>query len=474
MHPFRLFVLSSCLSILAACGEHQGGATAGRLEKNPVFENKGSHLPLIQTLTLQSLVPRKIQLPVGVNLIDEGWPQGLRYDAENHIISWLPQQNQAGAYELKLSQEQRDGVLVLEVEAQPEETLRLGPPRSYRDGDVGYIYVHGMSMTNYCATDEKGWKAWRAAADIVSPDENTRSAVCYDGRGRVDQQAAAVAQQIIDAPCGAFNRCIMIAHSMGGLMIEYILLHADESSHPDAAERELFRRVREKILFVVELGSASGGAEVANVVKYPERYPKLKHLMGSIGKLVPSRDAIDVLALDFATQIGAPLNGNPQVPVFMVPGYSRKNLLSKTQKTIRADGPFNGRLELAALDRSMALNSRSDGVVTFRSACGIASDDETAGPGYKASLNEQFEYCFLSPKKPQHHVWFSMDLNHYAIASPFSLCQSEPSSCQVHTLDTDDQIIKRTDLQGMDSMQVMRYFLANATDAEPSETAISM
>lgn len=361
----------------------------------------------------------------------------------------------------------------LKVEAQSEDVLHLGPPRSYRDGDVGYIYIHGMSMINHCTKDEKAWSVWRGTADIVSPDEKTRSAVCYDGRDRVDQQAAAVAQQMINAPCGRFNRCILIAHSMGGLMIEYILLHADESSHPNPTERELFRRVREKTLFVVELGSASGGAEVANVVKYPEQYPKLKHLMGKIGKLVPSREAVNVLALDFATQIGAPLQGDPQVPVFMVPGYSRKNLLSRTYQ-YNSDNAFNGNLELAALDRSMGLNARSDGLVSFRSACGIASADETDGPGYKASLNAQLDYCFFSPKKPQHYVWFSMDLNHYAISSPFPKCKNEPTSCQAHTLDVNGQIIERADFQGMDSVNVIRYFLANATHAEPIESVIAM
>ncbi len=460
MLPLRLFIiLSSSLYILTACGEKATSELTPRDQKTLYGEPSQPHI------IIKSLVPQQIQLPQNATILTETLPRGCQYEPSTHSLLWLPHQNQVGSHSFRVrTQDQQDLTFTIQVEAHPEETLRLGPPSKYKDSDVGYVYIHGMAMEDYCTNENKGWSVWKWTADVLSPDVDNRAAVCYDGRGRIDFQAAAVARQILDAPCGIFEKCIVVTHSMGGLMMEYILLHAREGSKVTAWERELFRQVQEKTLFVLEFASASGGAELANVVKYPERYPKLKHLIGRIGKLVPSQDAIDVLALDFATQEGAPLNEDPGVPIFMVPGYSRV-ILAREHGEGNMKDAFNGRLDLAALDRSMTLNSRSDGVVTFRSSCGIASDDEKDGPGYQAPLDQQFSYCFFAPKKPRHYVWFTMNLNHFLIYSPFSQCKENPSACQTHSLDAQGSIVERDDLRGMDGITAIRHMLALAPDA---------
>lgn len=462
MQQWRSFViLSSSLYIFLACADSvPPERTPTAHWKDSFYSASVSHQPILQTFTLKSLVPQYVQLPPDVTLVHTNLPRGSMYDASTHSLRWLPHQTQVGKHLLKVRQQEQDTVVVLDVDAHAEEVLNLGPPGQYKDSDVGYVYIHGMSMKNYCTDDDKGWNVWKWTADILSPDTNNRAAVCYDGRGRIDHQAADVARQIIDSPCGVFNKCIVVTHSMGGLMIEYILLHAKEGSKVTVWERELFRQAQEKTLFVLELGSASGGAELANVVKHPEQYPRHKHLMGQIGKLIPSQDAIDVLALDFATQEAAPLDEDPGVPIFMVPGYSRTILAREEEVDLGVKDVFNGRLDLAALDRSMALNARNDGLVTFRSSCGIASDDEKDGPGYHAPLEDQFSYCFLAPKKPRHHVWFTMNLHHFAIYSPFAKCQKDPSACQAHSLDAQGNIVEREDLRGMDSVTAIRHMLA--------------
>src|SRR5690606_14855111 len=103
--------------------------------------------------------------------------------------------------------------------------------------------------SNTCDRNGGAWEGWKKTADILSPDPAHRTAVCYDGRDRVEAQAGHVARQIAAASCGQFQKCIVLAHSMGGLMMEYILHNARDDSA--AEDHQLFAQIKKRILFII-------------------------------------------------------------------------------------------------------------------------------------------------------------------------------------------------------------------------------
>lgn len=457
----RLFLLSLVV-VLVSCGEgslkkrtpniFQGGDKGNSDSTgNPSTPDSDPSI-LIGTSEVKELLPLKITLPSHDLYFEKGSiPAGAILSDNDREFLWLPQKGQAGTFKLDVV----DGSNVparYEVNVAPlsDDEMTAGPAGWYSDGDVGFVFVHGMSQSDVCADADKGWGQWRGMIDILSPRNEVNSAVCYDGRARVDTQARKVADQILAAPCGMYGRCVVVTHSMGGLMLEYILLRSRDGGNTSAEEVALFRSVRDKIAFVVSIASAAGGSKVANIVKNPENYPNAALLANVVKPFLASGGAIETLHVNYATQIGAPIGLDPGVPFFMIPGYS-------TDEGIGTN-TFNGKYEFGVIDAQAGFQSRSDGLVSFRSSCGVASDKEDDGPGRYTSINGQYQYCFDGPKKSSHHVWFSINLNHLLIQQPVA-CGGPLKDCVVHKANPGGGYAASPELTGNDVPHIMRRLI---------------
>jgi hypothetical protein len=137
------------------------------------------------------------------------------------------------------------------------------------------------------------------------------------------------------------------------------------------------------------------------------------------------------------------MNQDPGVPIFMVAGYSKKTLregkgIVDVLKIELGDSDakiFNGETSLATIDYVTDFSSRSDGLVDFRSACGIADASEIGGPGSRASLDQQYQYCAKQQKKPNRYVWFLINSNHFDLTVPTYHCQQSDNPCETRFFD---------------------------------------
>lgn len=458
----RLLVVSLLLGVFASsCGEGslkrrtpnifqgQGGSDA---TPGSDVDTPESQIPVLDSTSSKELLPLRIKLPENeYYFVKESLPTGSVLNENGRELLWLPQKGEEGAYKLSvLNAAKSEFIYEVRIDAQSDDDMAIGPSAWYREGDIGFIYVHGMSQNDVCETPGKGQDYWLGTPDILGKQSNLNSIVCYDGRDRVETQARKVADQILTSSCGAYGRCVVLTHSMGGLMLEYIL-HRSLSGDTPAADRAAFQAVREKIAFVVSIASAAGGSKLANIVKYPDRYPDASLLANIVKPFLASGGAVDSLQVEFASQTVAPMDVDPKMPFFMIPGYSKEEGIGLNS--------FNGMYELGVLDSNAKFQSRSDGLVDFRSACGVASDREDDGPGRGTSLDSQFQYCFGAPKKPSHHVWFSINLNHAAIHQPFTQCSDAKNGCLVHVGKPGESYQASPELTGMDAVNIMRRLL---------------
>ncbi|MEZ4744235.1 MAG: hypothetical protein R3B45_17595 [Bdellovibrionota bacterium] len=399
-------------------------------------------------------------------------PKGAYIDTSSEKLYWLPTIEQQGSYSGLIPLYGIQRKIFLNIE---HKNFRQGPPSNFRDGDVGYILVHGKGI-DYCADPEGLEDYWRQSKNALSPDQSYLKVVCYDGTKRVADTALSVAQQIQKANCGRFNKCIVVTHSMGGLMLEHMMIYSrsprENEKYPEYFNnREEYLKAKEKILFVVSIASAAGGSKAAELLLRSSEQSTIQELIGKISaKFEDKNDAARNLLVDIATTEVAPINEDPGVIFFMVPGFSKE--LAKQVGDILGtsdENPFdvfNGDNEIAALDRVVHYSSRSDGLVSFRSACGIADSDVDAGPGWKASLEEQFQYCLNSQKKPSHFVWFLTNLNHSKNRWAEKACKAGGNECEIYFPNYNQRtFIRETRLNGRSATMAIRYLLTK--DALP-------
>ncbi len=420
-------------------------------------------------------------------------PTGAIYDKESQRVLWIPQRHQAGHHQI-IFDSPRSGVfrLNLAIASVADEDLASGPPAGYQDDEVGYIFIHGKGQRDGCNSDKRLREYWQGGDGVIAPDPKLRTLVCYDGRKDVSTEGPAVARQILTANCGKFNKCVVVTHSMGGLMIEHILLHAREATTSDTRKKfydhaELYQKVREKTLFVISIASAAGGSKVADLVENPGSHRDIEQMVaGLISRWVGEKnDATNNLVPEFASREVAPMSEDPGVPIYMVAGFSKKILNSlgeslsgllgfKNWSSNKREKYFNKNMDLAMLDRLVKFQSRSDGLVDFRSACGIQSDRKGDGPGNNSDLDENFEYCQRSPKKPNHFVWFAINLNHERIATNLeSPCRWEHNPCEAYFPDPARQTLKRrNEFDQKSAVRIIRTLLTKRQESTDPPTIV--
>lgn len=396
------------------------------------------------TLGAMELKPIEIQLDTTKSVPDVGsLPLGARYDGNTKTFRWIPKKGQAGDYNFVLGTTTANVEHRLTVTVDPvsETQLKQGPFDLYKDGDVGYIFVHGAGDADRCADTQNLEEYWGETKNIIAPDTTNRKVVCYDGRKDAEESAQQVAQQILQADCGKFNRCIIITHSMGGLILNHILTHTRAANTQDIKpslydNRFLYQSVKNRALFVISLGSSAGGSKVADIVEHPTDYGFPQSIVNYIQALTgygPSGYTRSNIVY-YATQVLAPITDDTEVPFFMVAGFSEKQIDEYPNSVVNNSEMqkiFNGDYELMTLDQVALFRSRSDGLVSFRSACGVASGNVEDGPGRFATLAQHFQYCYSAPKKTNFYPWFATNLNHYLLASPTYDCTNSISPCRV-------------------------------------------
>lgn len=412
---------------------------------------------ILSHVSANEMQPIQLQFSASVSVISQTLPPGAVFDESTHQFLWLSSVGQAGQYQLQLSApDNRTLLLPLSISKISPAQLALGPTDGVQDGDVGYVFVHGAGSVDRCADSRNLADYWKDSPSIIGRGPGLTTLACYDGRDSAEFVAKSVALQILNAKCGRFNKCIVITHSMGGLVMEHMFTHVRAAVPSDREpalfdNAELFQKARERTLAVISLASAAGGSRVADVVEDPGNAAALQAAVGQISNwLGENDDSTKSVSVKRASDILAPFNADPGVPFFMVPGYTRKTVqeqddaISGFLNSVIGNISINvyqGDQSLALLDTIVQPEARFDGLVDFRSACGIASDDAHAGPGYSASLPVQMQYCFNSPKKANHVLWFASNLNHYLITTTWASCHNSKNPCVISDPDSANQTL---------------------------------
>lgn len=438
----------------------------------------------IHTAIADELKPLTVQLETSKYLpyLDAPLPFGATYNGNTQTLRWIPKKGQAGVYSfvLGVTNDNVEHRLTLTVNPATEVQLKTGPYDIYQDGDVGYIFVHGAGDADRCTDTQDLEEYWGETKNIIAPYAAQRYVVCYDGRKDAEESAQKVAQQILQADCGKFNRCIIITHSMGGLIMNHILTHTRTPTINDPKQslfdnRFLYQAVKNRALFVISLGSSAGGSKVANMVEHPQDYGIDQSIVDFIQSTTGYGPSGYTRSNEvyYATHVLAPINEDPEVPFFMVAGFSEKIVDEYEGQNINnSELPkiFNSDYELMALDEIAQFRSRSDGLVSFRSSCGVASDVVDDGPGRNASLIQQFQYCYQAPKKPNFYPWFAINLNHYLLASPTYDCNNTTNPCRVlfanaqnNTMAQDPGLAKKNAAQVIRAMLTRNFSQYNGT-----------
>jgi hypothetical protein len=406
---------------------------SGTAHTPPILNIPPPPTPVTPTLafSLTELTPFSANLPslAGVS----GLPAGAVFDQKSNSLRWIPQKGQAGVYTIPGNQAN------VQLTVSSPASLNQGPPSTYPDGTVGFVYVHGLSQENYCLNPGDLAAYWGLTPQLLSPAPGSSTLSCYDGTRPVEESALIVAQQIMQASCGTHNKCVIVAHSMGNLVMEFILTHARAATAADPepalfANAALFQQVKSRVIFVISLASAAGGSKIASILTDPGQSSTVQRYAGEFAAVMGQNSpATRSLAVARATTVLAPVNADPGVPFFMVGGFTAQTsndyggisaILGNIPLTV-----YDGDLRYAALDPIVRFSARSDGMVDFRSACGVASVNQDDGPGYGAPLQSQLQYCVSAPKKPSHYLWFLSNLNHSVIATPWANCLNASNTC---------------------------------------------
>jgi hypothetical protein len=371
-------------------------------------------------------------------------PAGVSYEASSGKLLWIPQRGQAGSYSVVLASASGPSVSApITVAAVDDSQLALGPP-PFAHGDIGYIFIHGATNEDLCAKPADLLAYWLSSPSDIEPQAALRTLACYNGGDHVAAVAPLVAQEIVSAPCGRFNKCILITHSMGGLVAEFISLHARaaRAGDPDPslfAPSALYQQAKAKLLYAISLSSAAGGSKVADILQNPQQFEVDQATVGEIANIVGANDgAYQDLTVANSAGVFAPIGQDPGIPFFMFAGFSVKidgtvaGAADTLLTLVGAGDPtvFNGDSDMTFLDSVALPGSRGDGLVDFRSACGVASANTDDGPGYAATLAQQFQYCATAPKKPNHFPWAAINLNHFLTpGSPPGQCLDSANPC---------------------------------------------
>jgi len=404
-------------------------------------------------------------------------------------LRWIPARGQVGEVSVTFQIAGQPHIISFRIEPIADAVLKEGPLDLYDDGDLGMIFIHGRVDADLCANRTALWDYWDGGVDGVDPVGGDRTLACYDGRARVDVVAVQVAQQIVAARCGHFNRCVAVTHSMGGLILEYILTHArpapaGEDDPSLFAHHALFTEAKARLLFSIAIASAAGGSKVAAMVVEPSNFPDATRVVGEIASIFGAvTGATTSLVPERAAQL-APLDVDPGLPIFMVAGFSDEIIITDSslvgnwwEMLTSDDGEdyFNGDTGYASLDMLAAFSSRSDGIVAFRSACGIASASINDGPGRRASLEEQAAYCMEAPKKPQHYVWLAANQNHSHIATMGRDCSR--IGCRIYRASPDGKLEHDSFFDGLGVMSTIRWLLTTsrpAHDLQATDVAVDL
>lgn len=450
---------------------------------------------IVHKMSLSELQPFVHKFSTGGSSVEEpvfpnGLPKGVNFDKASLELTWLPQKGQSGTYNIPVRLGNIESNFNLSVSAVNEQVLKTsGPPFQYQDGDIGYIFIHGAGNSDRCADQVDLANYWGESVNIIAPDVQNRTITCYNGSRGAAEVAKSVAEQMLNAKCGRFGKCIVVTHSMGGLVMEHILLHARAARSGDVApelytSQQLYEKIRDKTLFVVSLASSAGGSKSASILNGEGANRIGQELIAKVSRAFGLNDAAtQSVVVSYASNVLAPMREDPGVPVFMVPGYSIKTLREELGLVIGYLGSlinnvpsqvFNADRTLAIMDSLTEFSSRSDGLVDFRSACGVMSDNENDGVGREVNIEEHFRYCFNAVKKSNHYVWFMTSLNHFNMSIPFSGCRENPNSC-VSRLPNGQtgSFIQDLSLDGLSAVEVIRKKLgtiktSNNLDVRPS------
>lgn len=429
-----------------------------------------------KTLSFSETEPIEISIS-GPALSPAALPEGALYDGR--VLRWLPRVGQTGAYkiEFKNTLGENGFVLNLQVAARSPAVLARGPSDGAADGDVGFVFIHGMGSVDRCANAADLAAYWSGAPAVIGREAGSRTVACYDARASAESQAVKVAQQIVDANCGKFNRCILITHSMGGLVTEFIMTH-DRPAKTGEAEpglfdhAELFKKAKMKTLAVISLASAAGGSRVADALE-SSNSSSIASFVGGVARWIGSGTQSAHSVTVARANALVPIDADPGVPFYMVAGYSVKSAwewdpwfgglwsaVDDIPMTV-----FQGDQELMGLDSVIQPSTRWDGLVDFRSACGVRSSDSRFGPGYSAGTDLSFNFCATAAHKPNHFPWLISNLNHYLIAMPWTGCAGEnPCETREYNPSTKSFAVSSA-MAGMSAIHALRYKLDRARPA---------
>lgn len=449
------------LAILSGCGHSRSGAGSAGVSGagstgSSMGETSGGSGEAGGTVSFSSigkeLYPLEIELSAkaeGSPYIPTSLPDGALFDETTHVLRWIPEKGQAGTYTIPLHPSTplsapRNFSLMLSIGPYAESDLANGPPPVYRPEDVGYVFVHGAGTVDRCADRANLAAYWGLGPSMLEPLASNWTETCYNASDSVASVAGSVADQILSANCGNFNKCIVVTHSMGGLLMEHLFTHTRPAVASDPvpsmfADYQLYQAVRARTLFVISLASAAGGSKVADIVDNPSNYSDAQYVIGTIADWVGSNEPYTQnLDVKYSSDVVAPMTVDPGVPFFMVGGFS---IESTREAGVVASGIdvlfgnlddkiFNGNVNMAEIDLVAGFSSRDDGLVDFRSSCGVMSDDVNWGPGVNASLQTNLALCYSAPKKPNHYVWFMINTDHEDMSDPFGGCAGNDNPCQ--------------------------------------------
>lgn len=442
--------------------------------------------PAEKTISASETQPLSVNIRSSEMLSASLLPAGASYDADHGLFLWLPKVGQAGVQTIAFKTAEGTVALKLnlQISALTSAERAAGPRDGASDGDVGFIFIHGLGEIDRCANPADLAMYWGFGPTRLARGSKA-TVLCYDGRLSAETVAPQIAKKILAADCGRFNRCILVTHSMGGLVAEFMMTHARgaKSGDPEPAlfsNADLFAAVKSRTLSVISLASAAGGSKVADIaVGSPSSAFSLfaSQITDWMGRDTPSVRSVQVLR---ASLILAPLNEDPGVPVYMVPGFSPQTAWEwdpwsgGLYGAVTSDIPlqvFQGDTSLTGLDGVMQTKARSDGLIDFRSGCGLRSADANGGPGYSSSLLAQLLYCAKWEKKPNHFVWFASNLNHFLIPKDWAGCANTDAPCQSFDFDVSNQTLTvNPSRNGWSAVRVARAKLDENRRPEVAET----
>lgn len=402
--------------------------------------------PAEKTISAAETQPITVNVAAPERLTASPLPTGAIYDAVTGTFRWLPKPGQAGSHAVSFTNASGRAVLTLNLQITAATAIAAGPADGARDGDVGYVFIHGMGDVDRCA-DAGDLAAYWGAGPATIARGSARTLACYDGRIGAENAAPAVARQILDADCGRFDRCVLVVHSMGALVAEFILTHdrparANDPEPALFANHELYARAKARTLSVISIASAAGGSRVADILRNQGSAGTVASFMASFARrLEMNTESTRSLTTARATGVLAPWTADPGVPIYMIATYSPTlawewdDVFGGFFGALIGNIPvnvFQGDEYLTGLDGIIQTKARSDGLVDFRSGCGLASINSDDGPGYRATLGQQLAYCAQGYKKANHHLWFASNLNHYLAPVDWAGCANPTAPCRVH------------------------------------------